>query len=77
MKLEFDSDGLPVKWTNKQIGQTFQFHQSYNYYFGVGGVKDQQSSGAYIFRPNDTSPVGFGKPNRIEFIKVISNFFKF
>jgi hypothetical protein len=50
VKLEFDEDGLPTRWTNKKIEQTFQFHQSYNYYFGVGGQRGQQSSGAYIFR---------------------------
>jgi len=53
----------------KKLEKNFKFHQSYYYYFGVGGKKGQQSSGAYIFRPNDTSPVGFGKPIRVEFVK--------
>lgn len=71
VKLNFDNDGILKEWTDKQSNKTFNFQQAFHYYQGFGKYKEEQRSGAYVFRPNGTLPVDkFGKPTRVEIVKV-------
>ncbi|XP_051119209.1 probable alpha-mannosidase At5g13980 [Andrographis paniculata] len=57
------SDGKLMQYTNSRASVNISLEQSYGYYIGDDGGRDQpeniQASGAYIFRPNITIPKQF------------------
>ncbi|VDM24376.1 unnamed protein product [Toxocara canis] len=57
IEVDFDEDGYVSTIKNIHTGQTTKMRQEFLYYEGAGfNEGDNQSSGAYIFRPNGTDP---------------------
>jgi hypothetical protein len=65
LRLIFDgTSNLLKSIQNKASGVVISVTQSYYYYISSNGTSyDQQESGAYIFRPNGTSPIGITPSN--------------
>jgi hypothetical protein len=65
LRLIFDETSNLLKAIqNKASGVVISVTQSYYYYISSNGTSDdQQESGAYIFRPNGTSPLGITPSN--------------
>ncbi|XP_036385660.1 lysosomal alpha-mannosidase [Megalops cyprinoides] len=59
LKVTFDPDtGLLSSLSNLETKQTVQLKQSFFWYnASVGNLESSQASGAYIFRPNSSTPV--------------------
>uniref|UniRef100_A0A914IEA3 Alpha-mannosidase n=1 Tax=Globodera rostochiensis TaxID=31243 RepID=A0A914IEA3_GLORO len=70
-QLNFGTDGFLQSVADLRRNQTFQLQQQFLYYRGMSNAstKPQQTSGAYIFRPNGTSPISFGTKVQISIIK--------
>ncbi|WAQ95187.1 MA2B1-like protein, partial [Mya arenaria] len=65
MSLKFDSNGNWDKLTDLHTGQSVDARSDIVYYHGMAGNCSQgkfQSSGAYIFRPNGTTPQTWTDP---------------
>ncbi|KAI6205475.1 Alpha-mannosidase [Aphelenchoides besseyi] len=67
VRLDFDSNSVLRKWTDKTNNKTFDFQQAFHYYTGF--ATGNQPSGAYVFRPEKTEPVHFGLPTHVEVVK--------
>ncbi|KVI06110.1 Galactose mutarotase-like domain-containing protein [Cynara cardunculus var. scolymus] len=52
------SEGKLTHYVNSRSSIESSVKQSYSYYAGFDGTTGEQASGAYIFRPNGTYPIG-------------------
>ncbi|MFS7971359.1 putative alpha-mannosidase [Helianthus anomalus] len=57
------SDGKLSQYVNSKSSIEASVKQSYSYYAGFDGTTGLQASGAYVFRPNGTYPIGSQKQN--------------
>ncbi|KAM0060144.1 putative alpha-mannosidase [Helianthus debilis subsp. tardiflorus] len=57
------SDGKLSHYVNSRSAIDASLKQSYSFYAGFDGTTGLQASGAYIFRPNGTYPIGSQKQN--------------
>ncbi|KAI7795198.1 lysosomal alpha-mannosidase [Triplophysa rosa] len=73
LKVTFDDNtGLLKSLTNLEIQQTIQLSQNFYWYNASAGnnYESSQPSGAYIFRPNSSTPVIVNKTAQIEVITI-------
>ncbi|KAK1433974.1 hypothetical protein QVD17_10892 [Tagetes erecta] len=52
------TDGKLSQYVNSQSSIKASLKQSYSFYAGFDGTTGEQASGAYVFRPNGTYPIG-------------------
>ncbi|KAI3727103.1 hypothetical protein L1987_66912 [Smallanthus sonchifolius] len=57
------SEGKLSQYVNSQSSIEASMKQSYSFYAGFDGTTGEQASGAYIFRPNGTYPIGSQEQN--------------
>ncbi|KAL3118861.1 hypothetical protein niasHT_008208 [Heterodera trifolii] len=68
-RLTFGTDGLLQSVADLRRNQTVQLQQQFLYYHGMSiNTTPRQASGAYIFRPNGTSPFTCKEPIQLNII---------
>lgn len=71
LKLIYSVDqGKLTHYVNSQYLVAASAEQSYSYYSGYAGTdKDSQASGAYVFRPNGTSPIKLQSESKLTIMR--------
>lgn len=73
IELTFDLTGQLVSLKNRKTGKLTNLKQEFLVYTGMGFISPvNQSSGAYIFRPNGTTPLQISNVTSIQYIEVCS-----
>lgn len=76
IEVDFDENGYVSMVKNIRSGISTKLRQEFLYYEGLGFPKgDNQSSGAYIFRPNGTDAKSLSSNITLEIIQVCTLLF--